>query len=73
MDAAKWKYRGTERESFILKQIHFRVNDDMQQHGNTLTYDLVQCDIFKNLIIAQNGQVLVWPKHVAIDVILMLS
>jgi hypothetical protein len=25
------------RESFILKQTHFSVNSDMEQHGNTLT------------------------------------
>lgn len=28
-------------ESFILKQTRFSVNNDMQQHGNILTYDLV--------------------------------
>jgi hypothetical protein len=35
------------RESFILKQTHFSVNNDMQQHGNTLNYDLLQCHSFK--------------------------
>jgi hypothetical protein len=35
------------RECFILKQTHFSVSNDMQQHGNILTYDLVQCNGFK--------------------------
>jgi hypothetical protein len=30
------------RESFILRQTQFSVNNSMQQHGNILTYDLVQ-------------------------------
>jgi hypothetical protein len=34
MDAAKGEQRGTERESFILKQTYFSVNNDIQWHGN---------------------------------------
>jgi hypothetical protein len=41
----------------------------MQQHGNTLTYDLVQCDGFKIEQLPKDGQV--GPKHVAFDAILM--
>jgi hypothetical protein len=32
------------RESFVLKQTHFSVNNDMQQHGYTMTYYLVHCE-----------------------------
>jgi hypothetical protein len=36
------------RDSFLLKETHFSVKNDMQQqHGNTLTYDLVQSDSLK--------------------------
>jgi hypothetical protein len=41
------KKSGTE--SFILKQTYFSVNNDMQQHGNILTYDLVQCSGFQTV------------------------
>jgi hypothetical protein len=34
-----------ERKFYI--QTHFSVNKDMQLHGNTSTYYLVQCDILK--------------------------
>jgi hypothetical protein len=57
------------RESFILKQTYFIVNNDMQQHGNILTYNLLQFDSFKNDQLPEDGQV--GPKHVAIFVILM--
>jgi hypothetical protein len=40
MDAAIGKQHGMEREKFILKQTHFSVNNDMQQHA-------LQCDGFK--------------------------
>lgn len=47
------KKNNTEwRESFILRHSHFSVNNDMQEHGNTLTYNLVKCDRFKKLTIA---------------------
>jgi hypothetical protein len=35
MDTAKGKYT-EQRESFILKQTHFSVNNNMKQHGNIL-------------------------------------
>jgi hypothetical protein len=42
LDKRKIRRNGErERESFILKQTLFSVNKDMQQQGNTLTYDLV--------------------------------
>jgi hypothetical protein len=41
------KENNAEQESFILKQTHFRVHGDLQQHGNILTHDVVQCDSFK--------------------------
>jgi hypothetical protein len=34
-----------ERE--LYSETHFIVNNDLQWHGNVLTYDLVQCDGFK--------------------------
>jgi hypothetical protein len=42
-----------------ISQTHFSVNNDMQQHGNTLTYDLVQCDSFNKCTIAWR-----WPSPV---------
>jgi hypothetical protein len=57
------------RESFIHKRTHFSVNNNMPQHRNTLTYDLVQCDISKSEQLPENCQV--GPKHVAVDVILV--
>jgi hypothetical protein len=47
------------------------VNKDKEQHGNILTYDLVQCDGFQTVnSLPEDGQVS--PKHVAINMILML-
>jgi hypothetical protein len=40
---AEWKL------SFILRQIYFSANNDMQQHENILTYDLAQCNGFKKI------------------------
>jgi hypothetical protein len=36
-----------QRKGLILKETHFSVNNDMQQHVNISTYDLVQCDGFR--------------------------
>jgi hypothetical protein len=44
------------------RDIYFSANDDMQHHGNTLNYGLVQREQ-----LPEDGQVR--PEHVAIDVI----
>jgi hypothetical protein len=44
------------KQSFILKQTPFSANNCIQWHGNTLTYDLVQCDGFNKWTIAWR-----WP------------
>jgi hypothetical protein len=57
------------RESFILKQTHFSVNNDMQHHGNILTYDLCSATVSKHEQFPEDNQV--GTKHVTTDVILM--
>jgi hypothetical protein len=37
------------RESFVLRQPRFTVNNDMQQRGNELTYGQVECDGFQKV------------------------
>jgi hypothetical protein len=58
------------RESFILRQTHFNVNNDMQQHGNILSYIWCSAVVSKGEQLPEDGQV--GPQHVAIDMILML-
>jgi uncharacterized protein Veg len=36
-------------ESFVFRQTHFIVNKDIEQRGNILTYDPVQCDGFQTV------------------------
>jgi hypothetical protein len=64
------KKNNSEWRVFIFKQTHFIVNNDMEQHGNALTYDLVRATVSKSEKLPEDGKV--GPKHVVIDVIIIL-
>jgi hypothetical protein len=45
------------------------VKNNIEKHGNTLTYDVVRASVSKREQFPEDGQVR--PKHITIDVILM--